>query len=56
VIDFGIAKDTDPNAKTIVGEGFAGKLNYVAPEQLGDFGREVGPWTDVYSLALVISR
>ena len=34
--------------------GFAGKLNYVAPEQLGDFGRDVGPWTDVYSLALVI--
>ncbi len=54
VIDFGIAKDLDPNSKTIVGEGFAGKLNYVAPEQLGDFGREVGPWTDVYSLALVI--
>ena len=54
VIDFGIAKDLDPSAKTIVGEGFAGKLNYVAPEQLGDFGREIGPWTDVYSLALVI--
>jgi serine/threonine-protein kinase len=54
VIDFGIAKDLDPSSKTIVGDGFAGKLNYVAPEQLGDFGREVGPWTDVYSLALVI--
>jgi hypothetical protein len=54
IIDFGIAKDLDPSAKTIVGEGFAGKLNYVAPEQLGDFGREVGQWTDVYSLALVI--
>jgi serine/threonine-protein kinase len=54
VIDFGIAKDLDPSSKTIVGEGFAGKLSYVAPEQLGDFGREVGPWTDVYSLALVI--
>lgn len=54
VIDFGIAKDLDPGSKTIVGDGFAGKLNYVAPEQLGDFGREVGPWTDVYSLALVI--
>lgn len=54
VIDFGIAKDLDPGSKTIVGEGFAGKLNYVAPEQLGDFGRDVGPWTDVYSLALVI--
>lgn len=54
VIDFGIAKDLDPGSKTIIGEGFAGKLSYVAPEQLGDFNREVGPWTDVYSLALVI--
>ena len=54
IIDFGIAKDLDPGSATIVGDGFAGKLNYVAPEQLGDFGREVGPWTDVYSLALVI--
>lgn len=54
IIDFGIAKELDPGTATIVGDGFAGKLNYVAPEQLGDFGREVGPWTDVYSLALVI--
>jgi serine/threonine-protein kinase len=54
IIDFGIAKDLDASSATIVGDGFAGKLNYVAPEQLGDFGREVGPWTDVYSLALVI--
>ncbi|WP_374942767.1 serine/threonine-protein kinase [Sphingomonas sp.] len=54
IIDFGIAKDLDPGSKTIIGEGFAGKLSYVAPEQLGDFNREVGPWTDVYSLALVI--
>jgi serine/threonine-protein kinase len=54
IIDFGIAKDLDAGAKTIVGDGFAGKLNYVAPEQLGDFGREIGPWTDVYSLGLVI--
>jgi serine/threonine-protein kinase len=54
IIDFGIAKDLDPGSATIVGDGFAGKLNYVAPEQLGDFGREIGPWTDVYSLGLVI--
>jgi serine/threonine-protein kinase len=54
IIDFGIAKDLDSSSATIVGDGFAGKLNYVAPEQLGDYGREVGPWTDVYSLALVI--
>ncbi len=54
IIDFGIAKDLDPSSKTIVGDGFAGKLGYVAPEQLGDFGRDVGPWSDVYSLGLVI--
>jgi serine/threonine-protein kinase len=54
IIDFGIAKDLEASSATIVGDGFAGKLNYVAPEQLGDFGREVGPWTDVYSLGLVI--
>jgi serine/threonine-protein kinase len=54
IIDFGIAKDLDSSSATIVGDGFAGKLNYVAPEQLGDYGREIGPWTDVYSLALVI--
>ncbi|MEO7384216.1 MAG: protein kinase, partial [Novosphingobium sp.] len=54
IIDFGIAKDLDPSAATIVGDGFAGKLNYVAPEQLGEFGREIGAWTDVYSLGLTI--
>jgi serine/threonine-protein kinase len=54
IIDFGIAKDLDPSSKTIVGDGFAGKLGFVAPEQFGDFNREVGPWTDVYSLALVV--
>ena len=54
IIDFGIAKDLDVGAKTIVGEGFAGKLGYVAPEQLGSYGRSVGPWSDIYSLALVI--
>ncbi|MFC4294344.1 serine/threonine-protein kinase [Novosphingobium tardum] len=54
IIDFGIAKDLDPSSKTIVGEGFAGKLGYVAPEQLGSYNRSVGPWTDVYSLGLVM--
>jgi eukaryotic-like serine/threonine-protein kinase len=54
IIDFGIAKDLEATGATIIGDGFAGKLNYVAPEQLGDFGREIGPWTDIYSLGLVI--
>jgi serine/threonine-protein kinase len=48
IIDFGIAKSLDLSAETVVGEGFAGKLGYVAPEQFGDFGRQIGPWTDVF--------
>ena len=34
IIDFGIAKDTAAGAKTIVGNEFAGKYEYAAPEQL----------------------
>ncbi|WP_210528245.1 serine/threonine protein kinase [Rubellimicrobium arenae] len=34
IIDFGIAKDTTPGARTIVGNDFAGKYEYAAPEQL----------------------
>lgn len=54
IIDFGIAKDLDPSKATIIGNGFAGKLGFVAPEQLGDFDRNVGPWSDVYSLGLLL--
>jgi len=54
IIDFGIAKDTESALQTLIGSAFAGKLNYVAPEQLGEHGGEIGPWTDVYSLALVM--
>jgi serine/threonine protein kinase len=54
IIDFGIAKDLGGALPTLVGEGFAGKLSFVAPEQLGDHDGKVGSWTDVYSLALVI--
>ncbi len=34
IIDFGIAKDTAAGARTIVGNDFAGKYEYAAPEQL----------------------
>ncbi|MEM7666116.1 MAG: serine/threonine-protein kinase [Pseudomonadota bacterium] len=54
IIDFGIAKDARENTATIVGDGFAGKLKYVAPEQLGEYDRNVGPWSDIYSLALTL--
>ena len=34
IIDFGIAKDMSTGARTIVGNEFAGKYEYAAPEQL----------------------
>ena len=54
IIDFGIARSTEFGQQTIVADSFAGKLGYVAPEQFGDFGRNIGPWTDVYSLGLTL--
>jgi eukaryotic-like serine/threonine-protein kinase len=54
IIDFGIARSTRKQDGTVIGGGFAGKHNYVSPEQLGLFGAEVTPKSDMYSLALVL--
>lgn len=54
IVDFGVTKDLSADAQTVIGHGFAGKMRYAAPEQLGDFDQSVGPWTDVYSLGLII--
>ncbi|MFZ4380469.1 MAG: protein kinase domain-containing protein [Sandarakinorhabdus sp.] len=55
IIDFGIAKDNNPGQKSVVGDAFAGKFGYAAPEVFGKYGRRVGAWTDIYSLGLVIA-
>lgn len=47
IIDFGIAKDTATGARTIVGNEFAGKYEYAAPEQLDGHAE---PRSDLYSL------
>lgn len=53
IIDFGIAKDTNPGAETIVGNEFAGKYAYAAPEQLNG---QADARSDIYSLgALLLS-
>ena len=52
IIDFGIARSTQHG--TVIGSGFAGKFNYVSPEQLGLFGGDVTPKSDIYSLGLVL--
>lgn len=56
IIDFGIAKATILGEGTIIGTGFAGRFNYASPEQLGLFGGEVGPASDIYSLGLVLAE
>jgi Protein kinase domain len=55
VIDFGIAKSTDPSSVTFIGGDFAGKFSYVSPEQVGMFGGRVDLRSDIYSLGLVLA-
>jgi serine/threonine-protein kinase len=54
IIDFGIARSTQIGDATIIGSGFAGKHNYVSPEQIGLYGGDVNAQSDVYSLGLVL--
>jgi serine/threonine-protein kinase len=56
IIDFGIARTQDLRHATVIGSGFAGKFNYVSPEQLGLFGGEVSNRSDIYSLGLVLAE
>ncbi len=51
VIDFGIAKDTNEGAETIVGNEFAGKYAYAAPEQLSG---NTDARSDIYSLGALL--
>jgi serine/threonine protein kinase len=54
IIDFGIARTAQHG--TVIGSGFAGKYSYVSPEQLGLFGGDVTPKSDIYSLGLVMAQ
>lgn len=54
IIDFGVAKDTGSKHTTVIGDKVVGKLDFMAPEQLGKPRYEIGPWTDIYSLGLVL--
>ena len=51
LIDFGIAKDTAEGARTIVGNEFAGKYEYAAPEQLEG---HADAKSDLYALGATI--
>ena len=51
IIDFGIAKDANPGAQTIVGNEFAGKYGYAAPEQLSG---HTDARSDLYALGALL--
>ncbi|MGX5831072.1 protein kinase domain-containing protein [Mesorhizobium sp. 43Arga] len=55
IIDFGIARSAAAGGETLIGGKFAGKYNYVSPEQLGLYGGEVSEQSDIYSLGLVLA-
>ncbi len=55
IIDFGIARSGTFGGETLIGGRFAGKYNYVSPEQLGLYGGEVSERSDIYSLGLVLA-
>ena len=56
IIDFGIARSSILGEGTVIGSGFAGKYNYVSPEQLGLYGGDVSGRSDMYSFALVLAQ
>lgn len=56
IIDFGIARSTQLGEGTVIGSGFAGKYNYVSPEQLGLGDGNVTGRSDIYSLGLVLAE
>jgi serine/threonine-protein kinase len=55
IIDFGIARSAATGGGTLLGGQFAGKYNFVSPEQLGLFDGDVTNRSDIYSLGLVLA-
>ena len=58
VIDFGVARATDVDRalatlQTDAGQ-IVGTLRYMSPEQIDANSGQIGPWTDVYALGLVL--
>ncbi|WP_342070374.1 serine/threonine-protein kinase [Yoonia algicola] len=56
LIDFGLASNTFGTEKSILGDDFAGKFSYCAPEQLGLFDGKISTKTDAYALGLVLMK
>jgi serine/threonine protein kinase len=53
ISDFGLAKSLDGEGQTATGS-VLGTPSYMAPEQAGGKGKEVGPTADVYALGAIL--
>jgi len=57
ISDFGLAFDRERGFdEEETGDGPVGTPHYMAPEQLRSRHREIGPWTDLYSLGCMVWR
>lgn len=56
IIDFGIARAAHFGGQTVIGDSIAGKFDYMSPEQLGLYGGNVTPRSDMYSLGIVLAE
>jgi hypothetical protein len=55
IIDFGIARRMDAPKTSVIGQSFAGKVEYAAPEQFGMFTGVADHRSDIYTLGLVLA-
>ncbi|MBX3211078.1 MAG: serine/threonine protein kinase [Labilithrix sp.] len=55
VLDFGIAKSSEPATQVTANNTTLGSLPFVAPEQLGDSAR-AGPRADLYAVGAIVFR
>ena len=54
VLDFGLAKLFDPSIRREAPAALAGTPAYMSPEQAAGEIDEIGPWTDVYALGIIL--
>ncbi len=54
LLDFGVARLKDHARSGTSAHDMLGTVDYAAPEQATGNRRRIGPWTDIYALAIVI--
>ena len=56
LMDFGVAHDASAQQQLTETGQLLGTPLYMAPEQVKGQGRDLGPWTDIYALGVILYR